>query len=245
MVTIKTGTLFGVGLGPGDPELLTLKAARIIGSGPVLAYFAKAGRRGNAREIVDSHIGAETVELPLSYPVTTEIPFADPEYVDLLARFYEESAAALAAHLEAGRDVVLIAEGDPLLYGSFMHLFERLRDRFPVEIVPGVPGMAGCWAAARLPMTWGDDILTVLPATLDEESLVDHLRMTDAVVIMKLGTNMPKVKRALAAAGMLARAVLVERGTMARERVVRVEEAGDGPVPYFAVVLVAGEGRRP
>ncbi|MGA2793292.1 MAG: precorrin-2 C(20)-methyltransferase, partial [Roseiarcus sp.] len=160
-----TGRLYGVGLGPGDPELLTVKAVRLIQAASVVAYFAKAGRRGNARKIVDRWLLRTCEELPLFYPVTTEIPFDDPRYAALLAAFYETSAEAIAAHLVAGRDVALLSEGDPLFYGSFIHLFVRLQARFPVTVVPGVTAMSGCLAAARAPVAWGDDVLTVLPGT--------------------------------------------------------------------------------
>jgi precorrin-2/cobalt-factor-2 C20-methyltransferase len=242
---IPLGTLHGVGVGPGDPELLTVKAARLIGAAPVLAYFAKKGRRGNARAIIESYVRPGTEELPLYYPLTTEMSFADPVYVDTIAAFYAEAAATIAGHLEAGRDVVLVAEGDPLFYGSFMHIFIRLNQRFAVEVTPGVTGMAGCWAAAGAPMTWGDDVLTVLPGTLSEPVLVERLAIADAAVIMKLGTNFPKVRRALAAAGLADRAIYVERGSMAGETVVPLRDKPDDAAPYFSLILVPGEGRRP
>ena len=241
----KTGTLYGVGVGPGDPELVSVKAARLIGTAPILAYFAKKGRRGHARRIVDVYVREGTEELPLHYPLTTEMSFADPLYVREVGGFYAEAAELLAGHLAASRDVILIAEGDPLFYGSFMHLYIRLKDRFPVEIVPGVTGFSGCAAAAGLPMTWGDDVMAVLPGTLGEDDLAARLTGTDAAVIMKLGHNLPKVRRALAEAGLIERAVLVERGTMAGERVTRLAEHDGSAVPYFSIVLVAGEGRRP
>ncbi|WP_075214821.1 precorrin-2 C(20)-methyltransferase [Mongoliimonas terrestris] len=242
---VTVGTLHGVGLGPGDPELLTVKAVRLIQASPVLAYFAKKGRRGNARAIVDPWIAPGTEELPLLYPVTTEVHFADEGYVRELSGFYAESAERIALELSAGRDVALIAEGDPLFYGSFMHLFIRLKDRFRVSITAGVTGMAGCWTAAGLPITWGDDILTVLPGTLPADALTARLKATDAAVVMKLGTNFPKVRAAIAAAGLLDRAVYVERGTMAGEKVMPLAEKTDDAAPYFSLILVPGEGRRP
>jgi precorrin-2/cobalt-factor-2 C20-methyltransferase len=127
------GRLYGVGIGPGDPDLLTVKATKVIAASPVVAFFAKAGRRGNARAIVDCWLKPSHVELPLYYPMTTETHFDDPPYRDALARFYKESTVAIASHLEAGRDVALLSEGDPMLYGSFMHLFIRLRDNFDVS----------------------------------------------------------------------------------------------------------------
>src|ERR1700722_16431128 len=172
---MNEGRLIGVGVGPGDPELLTIKAVRAIQAAPVVAYFAKAGRRGNARKIVDPWLTAANEELPLAYPVTTEIPFADPAYREALAAFYERSAERIAAHLREGRDVALLSEGDPLFYGSFMHLYVRLKGRFPVAIVPGVTAISGCLAAAQIPVAWGDDTMLVAPGTLDQPTLVRHL----------------------------------------------------------------------
>lgn len=239
------GTLHGVGLGPGDPELLTVKAVRVIEGAPVIAYFAKAGRRGNARGIVDRWMPANAIEAPLYYPVTTEIPVSDPHYNAALAAFYASASEELAAHLEAGRDVALLSEGDPLFYGSFMHLYIRLKDRFPTRIVPGVTGMSGCWSAAGEPITWGDDVLTVLPGTLEETELARRLQGTDAAVIMKIGRNFPKIRRALRQAGLYERAIYVERGTMSDEKVTPLADKADDAAPYFSIVIVGGRGRRP
>jgi precorrin-2/cobalt-factor-2 C20-methyltransferase len=239
------GRLYGVGLGPGDPELLTVKAVRLIGASPVIAFFAKEGRRGNARLIADKYIPASAEELPLYYPMTTELPFDHPDYLATLSRFYAQATTALAVRLESGRDVALLAEGDPLFYGSFMHLFVRLRERFDCEIVPGVTGMAGCSAAAAAPMTWGDDILTILPGTLPFADLVARLRQSDAAVVMKLGRNFDKVRLAFAEAGLLERALYVERGTMQNECVAPLRDKREGPAPYFSLILLPGQGRRP
>ena len=241
----KLGVLIGVGLGPGDPELVTIKAARLIGAAKFIAYFAKSGRKSHARTIAAPYLPAEFEEIPLLYPVTTEIPVADPAYNRSLSPFYSASAQRLAQVLEAGQDVALLCEGDPMLYGSFMHIFSRLADRFRVEICAGVSGMSGCFAAARQPMTWGDDTLTVMPATLDEESLVSRLTAADAAVIMKLGGNFPKLRRALARAGLTERAIYVERGTMEGEKILRLTEKTDDTAPYFSMVLAPGQGRRP
>ena len=239
------GKLYGVGLGPGDPELLTLKAARVIGAVPVIAYFAKLGRRGHARTIVDSFLKPEHQLLAMYYPVTTEVHFEDADYVSQLAQFYAEQAALIAAQLEAGRDVAVLSEGDPLFYGSFMHLYERLRERFGVTVIPGVTGMAGCWSAAGLSMTWGDHILSVLPGTLDAAALAQRLKSTDAAVIMKLGKNFAKVRAAVVEAGLLASAYYVERGAMAGEKVTPLKDKTDGVAPYFSMILIPGQGRRP
>lgn len=239
------GRLYGVGIGPGDPELLTIKATRVIAQSQVVAFFAKAGRRGNARAIVDCWLKPSHIELPLFYPMTTESHFDDPPYGEALARFYEESAVRIAAHLESGADVALLSEGDPLLYGSFMHLFVRLRERFKVTIVPGVTSICGAWGAAGSPMTWGDDSLVILPATLPLEELTRRLALADAAVVMKIGRNFARARQALAAAGMAERAIYVERATMTGEAVAPLKDKSDGPTPYFSMILVPGRGRRP
>jgi precorrin-2/cobalt-factor-2 C20-methyltransferase len=241
----STGRVYGIGLGPGDPELLTVKAVRLIQAAPVIGYFAKAGRRGNARGIVDRWMTGHAVELPLHYPMTTEHAFDSPVYVTVLAAFYENAVATISAHLDAGRDVALLSEGDPLFYGSFMHLYIRLRARYPVTLVPGVTGMAGCWAVAGEPMTWGDDTLLVVPGTLPLAGLIERLRGTDAAVIMKLGRNFAKVRMAVQEAGLLARAIYVERGTMEDQVVMPLAEKTDDTAPYFSLVLIPGQGRRP
>jgi len=240
-----TGRIYGIGLGPGDPELLTVKAVRLIQSAAVVGYFAKAGRRGNAREIVDRWMTGTAEELPLYYPMTTEHAFDSPVYVSVLAEFYRNAVASIAAHLDAGRDVALLSEGDPLFYGSFMHLYIRLRALYPVTLVPGVMGMAGCWSAAAEPMTWGDDTLLVLPGTLPQAALTERLRGTDAAVIMKLGRNFGKVRAAVQAAGLLDRAIYVERGTMPDEIVTPLGEKTGDSAPYFSLILIPGHGRRP
>lgn len=245
MTPPPTGRLYGIGLGPGDPELLTVKAVRLIQTAPVIAYFAKSGRRGNARTIVDPWLTGEAQELPLYYPMTTEHAFDSPVYAHVLGAFYAEATARIAAHLDAGRDVALLCEGDPLFYGSFMHLYVRLRSRFAASIVPGVTGMAGCWAAAAEPMTWGDDTLIVVPGTLPLAALTDRLRNADAAVIMKLGRSFAKARQAVQAVGLMARAIYVERGTMDNQLVMPLADKTDDTAPYFSLILVPGDGRRP
>lgn len=235
-----TGRLVGVGVGPGDPELMTLKAARAISEADVVAYFAKAGNASHARAIAAAHFPAGVQELPLLYPVTTEIPHRDPAYKAAISAFYEASAATVAARLDAGLTVAVLSEGDPLFYGSYMHLHVRLASRFPTEVIAGVTGMSGCWSTVGVPIAQGDDVLMVLPGTLGEEDLTRRLKEADAAVIMKVGRNLPKIRRALAAAGRLERAHYVERGTMSGCATIPLAERADGPAPYFAMVLVPG-----
>jgi precorrin-2/cobalt-factor-2 C20-methyltransferase len=239
-----TGRLIGVGVGPGDPELLTLKAIDALKHADVVAYFAKAGNASNARTIVASHLnGAE--ELPLLYPVTTEIPKEDAGYRDAIGAFYDDSAEAVAKHLDEGRTVAVLSEGDPLFYGSYMHLHVRLSTRYPAEVIAGVTGMSGCWSSIGVPMTQGDDVFTVLPGTLPEYELERRLANANAAVIMKIGRHLAKVRRALDRAGRLDRAIYVERGTMANASVMPLVDKLDGCAPYFAIVLVPGWEQRP
>jgi len=239
-----TGRLIGVGVGPGDPGLLTLKAVDAIKAANVIAYFAKAGNASNARTIVASQLnGAE--ELPLLYPVTTEIPKEDVAYRDVITAFYDTSAKAVAQHLDAGRDVAVLSEGDPLFYGSYMHLHVRLSQTYPTEVVAGVTGMSGCWSSISTPMTQGDDVFTVLPGTLPEYELERRLADANAAVVMKIGRHLPKVRRALDRAGRLDRAIYVERGTMANASVMKLVDKLDGCAPYFAIVLVPGWEQHP
>jgi precorrin-2/cobalt-factor-2 C20-methyltransferase len=244
-----TGTLHIVGLGPGDPELMTLKAARVVAAAPVIAYFHKRGRRGHARTLVEGRLRRDAHEIALEYPFTTEMSVDDPRYAAGMAAFYDQAAGRLAGRLDAGRDVALLCEGDPFFYGSSLALLDRLGRDYPHEVVPGVTGMSGCWTRAGLPMTHGDDVLTILPGTLDEARLVDRLAGSDAAVIMKVGRNLAKIGRALATAGLIdradldARAVYVERGTMQGERIAPLAELDHAAAPYFSTVLVPGRRR--
>jgi precorrin-2/cobalt-factor-2 C20-methyltransferase len=239
------GRLVGVGTGPGDPELLTLKAVRALSEADVVAHFAKRGNGSNARRIAAAHIRPGAVELPLLYPVTTEIDREEAGYRSAIGGFYAEAAEAVEAYLREGRTVAVLSEGDPLFYGSYMHLHVRLAGRYPTEIVPGVTAMSGCWSAAGLPIAQGDDVMAVLPGTLGESELARRLADAEAAVIMKVGRNLPKIRRALAATGRAGRAFYVERGTMAEGRVMRLADKAGDDAPYFAIVLVPGWEARP
>jgi len=242
---MTTGTIYGVGLGPGDPNLMSVKADWLIRAARHIAYFRKAGRPGQARRIVEGMLHAGAREHPMEYPVTTEIAFRDPAYNDMLAAFYAECTSHLRGLAEAGEDVVVLCEGDPFFYGSFMHLYERLRDDVPVEVVPGITGMSGAWTATGIPVTWGDDVLVVLCGTLPEDELTRRMADADALVVMKLGRNVDKVRRALAATGRLEAAWLIEYATMPNQTVRRLSEAPSKPAPYFSMIVVHGQGRRP
>jgi precorrin-2/cobalt-factor-2 C20-methyltransferase len=239
------GTLYGLGLGPGDPDLMTVRAHRLLQRATHVAYFRKAGRPGQARRIVDDLLPESVTEHAMEYPVTTEIPVDDPAYNQLLSAFYAECASQLRALSDAGHDVVVLCEGDPFFYGSFMHLYTRLIDTHPVQVVPAITGMSGAWTATGQPITWGDDVLTVLMGTLPEARLARHMADSEALVVMKIGRHIDKVRRALTTAGRLQDAWLVEFATMPGQKVMRLAEAEGRVTPYFSIVLVHGQGRRP
>lgn len=243
-MTASCGTIHGVGLGPGAPDLLSVRADRLVRGARNVAYFRKAGRPGQARRIAEGMLRPDAVEIPLEYPVTTEIPVAEPGYNASLSAFYADCVERLTALARAGEDVVVLCEGDPFFYGSFMHLHARLSGVVPIEVVPGITGMAGAWNATGMPITWGDDVLTVAMATLPEEELARRIRDTDALVVMKIGRNLPKLRRAVAAAGREDAAWLVEYAAMPGQRVTRLAEA-ESVTPYFSILLIHGQGRRP
>jgi precorrin-2/cobalt-factor-2 C20-methyltransferase len=240
-----SGRLIGVGVGPGDPELLTLKAMRVLAEADVVAHFAKAGNAGNARSTVNGHLRAGVEELALLYPVTTELPKHCEEYGKAICAFYDKSAAVVAGHLDAGRTVAILSEGDPLFYGSYMHLHVRLAQRYHAEIVPGVTAMSGCWSLAGAPIAQGDDVFVVLPATLSETELERRFADADAAVVMKLGRHLEKVRRVLNRTGRLSQAIYVERGTTSEAVTMPLADKRDEAAPYFSVILVPGWEKRP
>jgi len=238
------GRFFAVGIGPGDPELITLKAARLIGEADVVAYHAGVRKRSHARRIAGDLVPAGVIEEELRYPVTTGTTDHPGGYVGALADFYDECDARVTAHLEAGRDVVLLAEGDPLFFGSSMYLVDRMKERFPTEVVPGVPAFAAATAGLAQPLVRQTDVLTVLAGTLPEPELARRLADTDGAIIMKLGRTFPAVRSALAQAGRLEGAMYVERASMPEERWQPVSEVDPDSVPYFSLIVVPGDCAR-
>jgi precorrin-2/cobalt-factor-2 C20-methyltransferase len=237
------GRIICCGLGPGDPDLMSVRSDREVRAATHIAYFRKKGRPGQARAIVEGMLAAGVREYPMEYPVTTELAVGSEAYARLLGSFHDEWAERLV-ELSHTTDVIVLCEGDPFFYGSFMHLYTRLQGRAQVEVIAGIPGMAGCWNVAGLPMTLGDDVLTVLVGTLPEGELERRARSSDALVIMKTGRNLAKIRRALQTAGRLDEAWLIERGTMPGERIARLAEVDTSDCPYFAIVLVHGRGGR-
>lgn len=234
------GTLYGIGLGPGDPELVTVKAARLIATADVIAYHCARHGRSIARSIAEPYLREGQVEEKLVYPVTTETTAHPGGYAGAIADFYAESAARLADHLDAGRDVALLAEGDPLFFSSYMHMHKRLTDRFETHIVPGITSVSAASAAVGVPLVEGDEVLTVLPGTLAPDVLAERLRSTDAAAIMKVSRHFAAIQDALKQAGRLDDALYVERASSAQQRTSAAADVDPESVPYMALVLVPG-----
>lgn len=235
---MAVGTLFGVGVGPGDPDLLTLKAARVLRESRVVAFFAKRGQPGNARTTAAALIPAQAELLPLHYPYTTELSPRHPEYVSAMRAFYDESAARIAEPLNQGRDVAVLCEGDPLFYGSYMYLHDRLAKRFRCVVIPGITSFAGCAAGAGIPLVSTDRTFSIVPGTLPEAELKARLASGDALAVIKLGKNLGKVRRVLSELGRLHEAVYFERGTTSAEVTLPLAQKTDDRSIYFALVIV-------
>lgn len=238
------GRLYGIGTGPGDPELLTLKAVRLLGACQVVSYFCKRGGVGRARAACADHIHERHLELPLVYPVTTELPHTSGDYHQQIEAFFDEAALAVAEHLGAGRDVALLNEGDAFFYGSFMHIFLRLKDRFEITVVPGVNSVMACGALLPRPLVMRDDVLAVIPGTLDDAGLRAALDADRATVIMKVGSNLGRIARLARELGLAERAWYVEKASMPEQRVLPLSEVSEDKAPYFSMVLIPGPGVR-
>ena len=230
-----TGTLYGLGIGPGDPELITLKALRLLKAAPVLAYPAPERGESLARRIVGPHLEGERIEVAIRMPlVAARFP---------AQQVYDRAAEELGAHLTAGRDVAVLCEGDPFFYGSFMYLFGRMAERFTVEVVPGVSSLTACAAVLGAPLAARNDVLTVVPAPLDEATLKARLAEAETAAVIKLGRHFAKVRRVLGELGLAEHARYVEHATMASQRILPLDEVPEEDVPYFSMILVHRRGK--
>jgi precorrin-2/cobalt-factor-2 C20-methyltransferase len=234
MMSSPTGTVYGIGVGPGDPELVTLKALRLLRAAPVVAYPAPLDGNSFARSIVAQFLTDSQREIAIRVPMVPErFPAQD---------VYDRAAREIGVEAAAGRDVAVLCQGDPFFYGSFMYLFVRLAAAFPVEIVPGVSSLTACAAAGRLPLAARDETLTVIPATLDAAALERRLAGVDAAAIIKLGRHFAKVRDVLVGLGLAARAQYVERASLPNQRILALADIDAAAVPYFAMILLRGPG---
>jgi precorrin-2/cobalt-factor-2 C20-methyltransferase len=229
MTDPKYGKIYGIGLGPGDPELMTLKAARLIRTASVIAYPSLAGGASFARSIAADFIAPKTREIVIDIPMTVERGPAQ--------KAYDLGATEISQTLKAGEDVVVLCEGDPFFYGSFMYLFARLNDVFEIEIVPGVTSVTACAAVAKLPLVARNEVMTILPAPLADAALIDKLNRSDTLVLMKLGRHFERVRALIETAGLTENSVYIERATGADEVVKPLKDAPK-TAPYFSMILI-------
>ncbi len=231
-MTKTTGKLYGLGIGPGDPELITLKAYRILQSVPVIAYPAMENGKVLARAIVADYLRPEQIEIPMPLPFS---PTRSSQ------PYYDIAAENIAAHLGEGRDVAVLCEGEPFLYGTFMYLFNRLSGKFTTEVVPGISSTMASAAALGVPLTYRNDVLSIMPATLDADILRDRLALVDAAVIIKLGRHFAKVRDVLIELGQFDRALYIERATMPNQRIRAIADVDPAEVPYWALIMIPSQ----
>ena len=224
-----TGTLYGLGVGPGDPELMTLKAVRLLQRVPVIAYPAAGDGDSSARAIAAEFVPPDAMEIAIKVPMR---PGRMP------IKVYNAAAGEIADHLADGRDVAVLCEGDPFFYGSFMYLHDRLAGRFPCIVVPGVSSLTACAASAGQPLAGRNAVLTVLPATLDDADLTARLKNAEAAAILKVGRHLPRLRGVIEACGLTARATYVEHASRTDEMVLPLAEAAGGEAPYFSMILI-------
>lgn len=225
----ELGRLYGLGIGPGDPELLTLKAHRILTTVPVIAYPTLENGKVLARAIVADFILPHQIEVPMPLPFSVERS-SQP--------YYDIAAEKIAEHLSVGRDVAVLCVGDPMLYGSFMYIFNRLSERFSIEVVPGISSVMASAAMLGVPITYRNDVFSIMPATLEAEILRDRLAVVDAAAIIKLGRHFAKVRDILNELGLLERALYIERATLPNQQIIPITELDPAVVPYWALILI-------
>ncbi len=230
----KAGTVYGIGVGPGDPDLITLKAYRILQSAPVVAWPAPMEGESLARRIAAPHLPEGLTEVPIRMPMV-EARFP-------AERVYDAAAEEISGHVQAGRDVAVLCEGDPFFYGSFMYLFARLVDRHRVEVVPGVSSLMASAAMTGAPLASRNDSLAVLPGPLPEEDIAARLDGMDAVVFIKVGRHFEKIRRLLEDAGMAEDALYIQHATMDRQHIQPLRDADETAVPYFSMILAHRRG---
>ncbi|WP_299437102.1 precorrin-2 C(20)-methyltransferase [uncultured Rhodospira sp.] len=236
----QKGRLFGLGVGPGDPELITVKALNRLRAASVVAFPSAPGRKGHALTITEGYLRPDQIRLPMVFPVTIETPSTSPDYERQVRDFYDHSAEEIAGHLDAGRDVAVLCEGDPFFYGSYMYLHDRLADRYETEVVPGVCSILAGASVLGTPLVYRDQVLAVLSGVMTEDDLRRRLADADAAVVMKLGKTFAKVRRVIEDLGLMDRAQYVERATMATQRMMPLAEVEPESVPYFSLILIPG-----
>jgi precorrin-2/cobalt-factor-2 C20-methyltransferase len=226
------GVLYGVGVGPGDPELITLKSLRLIKSTEVIAYPKLKGSRSFARNIIEEFIDLPKFEIAIEIPMTVNRLPAQ--------RAYDAAAQEISSHLNMGKNVVFLCEGDPFFYGSFMYLHSRLYKKYLVEIVPGVSSMTACAAMAKKPLAARNEVLTVLPGPLSKKELERRLADNNSSAIMKVGRHIKKIKSVIDRLGLMDSSLYIERASLKEQRILKLIDAPE-LAPYFSMILVSKE----
>lgn len=239
------GTVFGIGLGPGDPELISLKAYNLIKQNRDIFFFRKKNSIGKVSQTAKKYYQNKTIEHVMEFPVTTEISFSSKEYKTLLSDFYYKCCQRIKLITSDNNNAIVLCEGDPFFYGSFMHLYERLKGTEKIEVISGISGMTAAWNATKIPITWGDDVLTVVMGTLDEKKIVKSIKYSDAIIFMKIGRHFEKILRIIKKFELLESAFLVEYASMPNEKVTKLMDFKSLNVPYFSIIIIHGKGRRP
>ncbi len=229
------GTLYGLGIGPGDPDLITVKALKILQSAPVVAYPTLEGGDSLARAIVAPHLSGEQEELPIRIPMAVERKPAQDAY--------DKAAEDIRALLQSGKDVAVLCEGDPFFYGSFMYLFGRIAEHHPVEVVPGVSSLTACASVLKSPLSARNDILTVLPAPLDNVALEAGIEKADSIAVMKIGRHFSRVRALIEKLNLTEKSLYIERATLENEKILPLMDVEDGAAPYFSMILIHKRGQ--
>ncbi len=224
-----TGKIIGIGVGPGDPELITLKALKAIKAGKIIAYPSTETEESYARSIVKDYFSENVLEIPI------KIPMVESRFPSQL--IYNTASDEISAHLKKGEDVIILCQGDPFFYGSFMYLFSRFAGKFPIEIIPGISSLNACSAVSQRPLCSRLESLSVIPGGMNDEEFLKQLEKEGAFAIMKVGKHLNRIKGLLDRKGMGGRAVYVSHATLPNQKVFPLSKAPE-IAPYFSMILV-------
>ncbi|MCF6095265.1 precorrin-2 C(20)-methyltransferase [Microaerobacter geothermalis] len=232
----KLGILYGLGVGPGDPELITIKAFRVLKESPVIAYPKKRmGSKSYALEIVEWYVNPQEKEMVgLVFPMTKDQVILEQEWNRTVETIWE--------FLRQGKDVVFVTEGDPLLYSTFIHLMRLMNQLYPqieVKVIPGISSINAAAAQLGLPLADGDEQIAVVPATDDYDAMRKALESHDCVVFIKVAKVMDLILMVLRDLQLINKASVVTKATSREEMIWRnVEELVGSDLGYLTLMVV-------